>query len=60
VSEPVARCVETFETAKVDTDTAGYGHLGREAQDDGGFSLKSTELAGDLAHAVCGCPQNVA
>jgi S-adenosylmethionine synthetase len=90
VSEPVALYVETFGTAKVDTDkiqaalrdmvkltprgirerlklnrpiyarTAAYGHFGREAQKDGGFSWESTDLADELARAFGGRAQNAA
>src|SRR3546814_19139576 len=29
--------------------TASYGHFGRTAQDDGGFSWERTDIAGELA-----------
>jgi len=90
VSEPVALYVETFGTAKVDTDkiqealrdmvkltprgirerlklnrpiyarTSAYGHFGRAAEKDGGFSWESTDLADELARAFGGRAQNAA
>jgi S-adenosylmethionine synthetase len=40
--------------------TAAYGHFGREAQEDGGFSWERTDLADDLARAFGGRAQNAA
>ncbi len=37
--------------------TAAYGHFGREAQDDGGFSWERTDIADDLAKAFGGSAQ---